>query len=75
MSTLDPFIQRTHIAMLAGFPVNRYQPQDCEGLAPLVVSEFPTVEIAQQFYDSAEYQPILKRSCSRPFGSPPPIPQ
>jgi uncharacterized protein (DUF1330 family) len=26
----------------------------------LVVLEFPTVEVAQQFYDSAEYQPILK---------------
>jgi len=25
-----------------------------------VVVEFPTVEAAQQFYDSAEYQPILK---------------
>jgi uncharacterized protein (DUF1330 family) len=26
----------------------------------LVVLEFPTVEQAQHFYDSAEYQPILK---------------
>ena len=31
------------------FPLNR-----------LVVLEFPTVEAAQHFYDSAEYQPILK---------------
>ncbi|MFZ2081095.1 MAG: DUF1330 domain-containing protein [Xanthobacteraceae bacterium] len=34
-----------------------------EGDAPLnrlVVVEFPTVEVAQQFYDSAEYQPVLK---------------
>lgn len=33
-----------------------------EGNLPLnrlVVLEFPTVEAAQQFYDSAEYQPIL----------------
>src|SRR5260370_41658881 len=58
-------------------PLNHYQPRDCEGSAPLnrlVVSEFPTVEVAQQFYDSAESHPILKRSCSRPFGSPSPIP-
>jgi len=44
--------------------VNHYQPQDSEGSAPpnrLVVSEVLTVEAAQQFYDSAEYQPILKR--------------
>ncbi len=26
----------------------------------LVVLEFPTVEAAQRFYDSAEYQPLLK---------------
>jgi uncharacterized protein (DUF1330 family) len=26
----------------------------------LVVLEFPTLEAAQRFYDSAEYQPILK---------------
>jgi uncharacterized protein (DUF1330 family) len=26
----------------------------------LVVLEFPTAEAAQHFYDSAEYQPILK---------------
>jgi uncharacterized protein (DUF1330 family) len=26
----------------------------------LVILEFPTVEAAQHFYDSAEYQPILK---------------
>ena len=26
----------------------------------LVVLEFPTVEVAQRFYDSAEYQPLLK---------------
>jgi uncharacterized protein (DUF1330 family) len=26
----------------------------------LVVLEFPTIEAAQRFYDSAEYQPILK---------------
>jgi uncharacterized protein (DUF1330 family) len=25
-----------------------------------VVLEFPTLEAAQRFYDSAEYQPILK---------------
>jgi uncharacterized protein (DUF1330 family) len=31
------------------FPLNR-----------LVILEFPTVESAQHFYDSAEYQPILK---------------
>jgi uncharacterized protein (DUF1330 family) len=34
-----------------------------EGNPPLnrlVVLEFPTVEAAQQFYDCAEYQPILK---------------
>ena len=34
-----------------------------EGNLPLnrlVVLEFPTVEAAQQLYDSAEYQPILK---------------
>jgi len=31
------------------FPLNR-----------LVVLEFPTVEAAQHFYDSAGYQPILK---------------
>jgi uncharacterized protein (DUF1330 family) len=31
------------------FPLNR-----------LVILEFPTVEAAQYFYDSAEYQPILK---------------
>jgi uncharacterized protein (DUF1330 family) len=34
-----------------------------DGDAPLnrlVVVEFPTVEVAQRFYDSAEYQPILK---------------
>ena len=34
-----------------------------EGNLPLnrlVVLEFPTAEAAQQFYDSAEYQPILK---------------
>jgi uncharacterized protein (DUF1330 family) len=33
-----------------------------EGNLPLkrvVVLEFPTVEAAQQFYDSTEYQPIL----------------
>ena len=29
-------------------------------LKRLVVLEFPTVEAAQQFYDSAEYEPILK---------------
>ena len=34
-----------------------------EGKLPihrLVVVEFPTVEAAQRFYDSAEYQPVLK---------------
>jgi uncharacterized protein (DUF1330 family) len=34
-----------------------------EGNLPLhrlVVLEFPTLEAAQRFYDSAEYQPILK---------------
>jgi uncharacterized protein (DUF1330 family) len=34
-----------------------------EGNLPLhrlVVLEFPTLEAAKQFYDSAEYQPILK---------------
>ena len=34
-----------------------------EGNPPLnrlVALEFPTVEVAQRFYDSAEYQPILK---------------
>jgi uncharacterized protein (DUF1330 family) len=29
-------------------------------LGRLVVLEFPTLEAAQKFYDSAEYQPILK---------------
>jgi uncharacterized protein (DUF1330 family) len=29
-------------------------------LKRLVVLEFPTIEAAQQFYDSAEYEPILK---------------
>jgi len=29
-------------------------------LKRLVVLEFPTVEAARQFYDSAEYEPILK---------------
>jgi uncharacterized protein (DUF1330 family) len=26
----------------------------------LVVLEFPTLDAAQRFYDSAEYQPLLK---------------
>jgi uncharacterized protein (DUF1330 family) len=29
-------------------------------LKRLVVLEFPTIEAAQQFYDSDEYEPILK---------------
>jgi len=29
-------------------------------LKRLVVLEFPTIEAAQQFYDSAKYEPILK---------------
>jgi uncharacterized protein (DUF1330 family) len=34
-----------------------------EGALPihrLVVVEFPSLEVAQRFYDSAEYQPLLK---------------
>jgi uncharacterized protein (DUF1330 family) len=34
-----------------------------EGNLPLhrlVILEFPTIDAAQQFYDSAEYQPLLK---------------
>ena len=61
MCPLNKWIERAHVLKL---PVNHYQPQDCEGSAPpnrLVVSEFLTVEATQQFYDSAEYQPILKR--------------
>src|SRR5215471_5802862 len=75
MRPLNKWIERAH--GLKSIPVNHYQPQDCEGSAPLnrlVVSEFLAVEAAQQFYDSAEYRPILKRgrgkstSSSRPFG-------
>jgi uncharacterized protein (DUF1330 family) len=29
-------------------------------LSRLVILEFPTIEAAQKFYDSAEYAPILK---------------
>jgi uncharacterized protein (DUF1330 family) len=29
-------------------------------LSRLVILEFPTIEVAQKFYDSAEYAPILK---------------
>ncbi len=35
------------------------------GLHRLVVLEFPTLEVAQRFYDSAEYRPLLElRSAS-----------
>jgi uncharacterized protein (DUF1330 family) len=43
-----------------------------EGNLPLkrvVVLEFPTVEAAQQFYDSTEYQPILNLRLSPASGA------
>jgi hypothetical protein len=44
-----------------------------EGNLPLhrlVVLEFPTLEAAQRFYDSAEYQPILKLEARAPWAEP-----